>query len=456
MPARIARTMPPAATDLASTRPELETLVARILEEARARGATQAEAGVSVDAGLSVNVRLGEVETLEYQRDRALGVTVYFGQRKASASSADLSTHAVQETVAKACSIARFTAEDPCAGLAEAELLARNPPDLDLSHPWELSAEQAIDLARECEDAARAHDARITNSEGASLSTHRGLRAYGNTHGFLSSYPSSRHGLSCAVLGEQDGAMERDYWYTTARDPSELESAASVGRHAALRAVARLGARKLGTCRAPVLFPAELARGFFGHFLGAIRGSAQYREASFLLNAAGQPVFAEHIDIVQRPHIPKALASAPFDNEGVATSDRDLVVRGVLQGYVMGSYSARKLRLRTTGNAGGVWNLVVRPGPDDFDGLLRRMGTGLLLGELMGHGVNNVTGDYSRGAAGFWVENGEIRYPVHEITIAGNLKDLYRRIVAIGTDVDVRGAMRTGSILVEEMTIAGE
>src|SRR5262245_38395880 len=263
--------MPPAVTDLATTRPELESLVARILQEAKARGATQAEAGVSIDAGLSVNVRLGEVETLEYQRDRALGVTVYFGQRKGSASSADLSARAVEETVAKACSIARFTAEDPCAGLADDALTERNPPDLDLSHPWELSAEQAIDLARECEDAARAADTRITNSEGASLSTHRGLRAYGNTLGFLGSYPSSRHGLSCAVLGEQDGAMERDYWYTTARDPSELESAVSVGRHAALRVVARLGARKLGTCRAPVLFPAELARGFLGHFLSAIR-----------------------------------------------------------------------------------------------------------------------------------------------------------------------------------------
>jgi PmbA protein len=448
--------MPSAVTDLTTTRPELEALVARILAEAKARGATQAEAGVSIDAGLSVNVRLGEVETLEYQRDRALGVTVYFGQRKASASSADLSERAVAETVEKACSIARFTAEDPCAGLAEAELLERNPPDLDLSHPWELSAEQAIDLARECEDAARAEDPRITNSEGASLSTHRGLRAYGNSHGFLGSYPSSRHGLSCAVLGEQDGAMERDYWYTTARDPVELEGAASVGRRAALRTVARLGARKLGTCRAPVLFPAELARGFFGHFLGAIRGSAQYREASFLLNAAGQRVFAEHVEIVQRPHIPKGLASAPFDNEGVVTRDRDLVQRGVLQGYVMGSYSARKLGLQTTGNAGGVWNLLVTPGSDDFDALLRRMGRGLLLGELMGHGVNNVTGDYSRGAAGYWVEDGEIQHPVNEITIAGNLKDLYRQIVAIGTDTDLRGAVRTGSILVEEMTIAGE
>ena len=448
--------MPPNVTDLATTRPELESLVARILAEARARGATQAEAGVSVDAGLSVNVRLGEVETLEYQRDRALGVTVYFGQRKASASSADLSDRAVRETVDKACSIARFTAEDPCAGLADADLLERDPPELDLCHPWDLIAEQAIELARECEAAARGHDARITNSEGASLSTHRGLRAYGNSHGFLGSYPSSRHGLSCAVIGEQDDAMERDYWYTTSRDPTTLDTAASVGRRAATRTVARLGARKLATTRAAVLFPAEVARGFLGHFLGAIRGSAQYREASFLLRAAGQQVFADIIDIAQRPHIPKGLASAPFDNEGVATRDRDLVRAGVLDGYLMGSYSARKLGLQTTGNAGGVWNLVVTPGTDDFAGLLRRMDRGLLVGELMGQGVNNVTGDYSRGAAGFWVEGGEIRYPVHEITIAGNLKDLYKRIVAVGTDVDLRGALRTGSVLVEEMTIAGE
>ena len=447
--------MPSAITDPATTRSELEALVARILEEARARGATQAEAGVSVDAGLSVNVRLGEVETLEYQRDRALGITVYFGQRKASASSADLSAQAVRETVEKACSIARFTAEDPFAGLADAALLARDPPDLDLCHPWDLTTDEAVDLARACEDAARAHDPRITNSEGASLSTHRGLRAYGNSLGFLGSYASSRHGLSCAVLGEQDDAMERDYWYATARDPADLEGAASVGRRAAERTVARLGARKLATCRAPVLFPAELARGFLGHFLGAIRGSAQYREASFLLGAAGQQIFAEHVDIAQRPHIPKALASAPFDSEGVATHERDLVRQGVLQGYVMGSYSARKLGLQTTGNAGGVWNLVVETGCDDFDGLLRRMDRGLLLGELMGQGVNNVTGDYSRGAAGYWVEGGVIQYPVHEITVAGNLKDLYHHIVTIGTDVDVRGAVRTGSILVEEMTIAG-
>jgi PmbA protein len=448
--------MPLAITDVATSPAELEGLVARILEEARGRGAAQAEAGVSVDAGLSVNVRLGEVETLEYQRDRALGVTVYFGTRKGSASTADLSARAVRETVDKACSIARFTAEDPCAGLADPELLARDVPDLDLCHAWDLSAEQAIERARQCEDAARGHDPRITNSEGASLSTHRSLRAYGNSLGFLGSYPSSRHGVSCAVIAEQGDSMERDYWYTSARDPDALEHGDEVGRHAARRAVARLGARKLATCRAPVLFPAELARGFLGHFLGAIRGSAQYREASFLLHAAGTQVFAPLVDVWQRPHIPRALASAPFDNEGVATRDRELVRGGVLEGYVMGSYSARKLGLQSTGNAGGVWNLVVKPGADDFDGLLRKMGTGLLLGELMGHGVNNVTGDYSRGAAGFWVEGGQLRYPVHEITIAGNLKDLYQRIVAIGTDVDVRGAVRTGSILVEEMTIAGE
>jgi PmbA protein len=448
--------MPPAISDIGLGRADLEALVSRILDEARGRGASQSEAGVSVDAGLSVTVRLGEVETLEYQRDRALGVTVYFGTRKGSASTADLSDRAVRETVEKACSIARFTAEDPCAGLADPALLARDVPDLDLDHAWDLTAEQAIDRARECEDAARAHDPRITNSEGSSLSTHRGIRAYGNSLGFLGSYASSRHGLSCAVLGEQDDAMERDYWYTSARDPAELEPGVRVGRRAAERAVARLGARKLATRRAPVLFPAELARGFIGHFLGAIRGSAQYREASFLLRAAGQQVFAPLVDLVQRPHIPKGLASAPFDNEGVATRDRDLVRAGVLEGYVMGSYAARKLGLTSTGNAGGVWNVVVRPGMEDFDALLARMGTGLLVGELMGQGVNNVTGDYSRGASGFWVENGAISFPVHEITIAGNLKDLYKRIVAVGTDVDIRGAVRTGSVLVEEMTIAGD
>ncbi len=435
---------------------DLLALVEVALEEARALGASQAEAAVSVDVGLSASVRLGAIDTVEYQRDRGMGVTVYFGTRKGSASTADLGAAALRETVGKACSIARFTSEDSCAGLADPDTLATDVPDLDLSHPWDLTPERACELALECEAAALAVDPRITNSEGAAVSSHRGIRAYGNTHGFLHSYPGSVHSVSCAVLGSEGDAMERDYWYSTARDWRELEAVASVGRLSGERAVRRLGARKVATTRAPVLFSPEVARGLIGHFIGAIRGGSQYRRASFLLDAAGQQVFPDWFSISERPHLPKALASAPFDHEGVATRDRELVEAGVLLGYVLGSYSARKLGLRTTGNAGGTHNLMVRGNGGDFAEMLRRMERGLLVTELMGQGVNGVTGDYSRGAAGFWVEGGRIEFPVHEVTVAGNLKDVYRNIVSVGNDVDLRGGIRTGSILVGEMTIAGD
>jgi PmbA protein len=435
---------------------DLLALVEIALEEARSLGASQAEASVSVDVGLSVSVRLGEVDTVEYQRDRGMGVTVYFGTRKGSASTADLSAAALRETVGKACSIARFTSEDPCAGLADPQELATEVPDLDLSHPWDLTPERACELALECESAALAVDPRITNSEGAGVSSHHGLRAYGNTHGFLRAYPGTMHSVSCAVLGTEGDAMERDYWYSTARDWRELEEVSSVGRVSGERAANRLGARKLGTTRAPVLFSPEVARGLIGHFIGAIRGGSQYRRASFLLDAAGQQVFPDWFSLSERPHLPRALASAPFDHEGVATRDRELVAGGVLLGYVLGSYSARKLGLRTTGNAGGNYNLIVPGRGGDFEAMLRRMDCGLLVTELMGQGVNGVTGDYSRGATGFWVEGGRIAYPVHEVTVAGNLRDIYRDIVEVGTDVDLRGGVRTGSILVGEMTIAGD
>jgi PmbA protein len=435
---------------------DLLALVELALEEARSLGASQAEAAVSVDVGLSVSVRLGEVDTVEYQRDRGMGVTVYFGTRKGSASTADLSAAALRETVGKACSIARFTSEDPCAGLADPQELATEVPDLDLSHPWDLTPERACELALECEAAALAVDPRITNSEGAGVSSHRGLRAYGNTHGFLRACPGTVHSVSCAVVGSEGDEMERDYWYSTARDWRELDEVASVGRVSGERAVSRLGARKLGTTRAPVLFSPEVARGLIGHFLAAIRGGSQYRRASFLLDAAGQQVFPDWFSLSERPHLPKALASAPFDHEGVATRDRELVAGGVLLGYVLGSYSARKLGLRTTGNAGGNYNLVVPGRGGDFEAMLRRMDCGLLVTELMGQGVNGVTGDYSRGATGFWVEDGRIAYPVHEVTVAGNLRDIYRGIVEVGSDVDLRGGVRTGSILVGEMTIAGD
>ena len=435
---------------------DLLALVELALEEARVLGASQAEASVSVDVGLSVGVRLGVVETVEYQRDRGMGVTVYFGTRKGSASTADLGAAALRETVAKACSIARYTAEDPCAGLADADCLATDVPDLDLSHPWDLSPERACELALECEAAAMSVDRRVSNSEGAGVSTHRGLRAYGNSHGFLAAYPGTVHSMSCAVLGVEGESMERDYWYTTARDWHELEDAAGVGRLSGERAVRRLGARKLATMRAPVLYAPEVARGLLGHFLGAIRGGSQYRRASFLLDAAGTQVFPDWFAMSERPHLPRALASAPFDQEGVATRDRELVAGGVLEGYVLGSYSARKLGLRTTGNAGGSYNLIVPGRGRDFEGMLALMGRGLLVTELMGQGVNGVTGDYSRGATGFWVEDGRIAYPVHEVTVAGNLRDMYRTMVEVGSDMDSRGGVRVGSVLLEEMTIAGD
>jgi PmbA protein len=385
-----------------------------------------------------------------------MGVTVYFGTRKGSASTADLSPAGLRETVAKACSIARFTAEDPCAGLADPDTLATTIPDLQLSHPWDITPERACELALECEAAAMDVDGRITNSEGAGVSTHRGVRAYGTSHGFLAAYPGTVHSVSCAVLGTEGEAMERDYWYSTVRDWRELEDVVSIGRRSGERAVRRLGARKLGTTKVPVLFSPDVARGLVSHYVGAIRGGSQYRRASFLLDSAGQQVFPDWFALSERPHLPKALASAPFDHEGVATSDRELVAGGVVLGYVLSTYSARKLGLRTTGNAGGTHNLIVAGRGRDFDGMLALMGRGLLVTELMGQGVNGVTGDYSRGAAGFWVEDGRIAHPVHEVTIAGNLKDMYRSIADVGSDVDVRGGIRTGSILVEEMTVAGD
>jgi PmbA protein len=436
--------------------PALESLVGRALALAKAGGATAAEAGVGVSAGLSVTVRLGEVETLEYQRDRSLGITVYSGQRKGSASTANLTSAAIEETVAKALSIASFTADDEFAGLPDADRMAGRLPDLDLSHPWALEAPAAVELAKRCEAAGLAFDARIRNSEGASVSTNRKLRVFGNSHGFVGGYPSTSHSVSCVVVGQADGDMQRDYWYTAARDWRSLEDAEDVGRKAAEKAVHRLGAAKLATRKAPVLFAPELARGLVGHFTGAIGGGAQYRRSSFLLDAKGEQLFPEAISLVERPHLRGALGSAPFDGEGVATRERELVVNGVLDGYLLDSYSARKLGLVTTGNAGGVHNLVVQGEMLDPKTLLRKLGTGLLVTEMMGQGVNPVTGDYSRGASGFWIENGEVSRPVHEITVAGNLRQMYRGIVALGDDVDRRGAIHCGSVLIDEMTIAGD
>jgi PmbA protein len=442
---------------------ELQEVVASALSNARASGASHAEADASLQRGLTVTVRLGEVDTIEYHRDRGLSLTVYFGKAKGSASTADLRPAAVREIVLKASAIARHTAADECSGLADPEALAREVPDLDLYHPWDLAPEQAVTLARECEAAGLESDARLKNSEGATVTTHSGVRVYGNSHGFLQGFPSTSHSVSCALVAQEGEDMQRDYWYSVARRAQALEDVAVVGRHAAQRALRRLGARRLRTRRAPVLFAPELARGLFGHFVGAIRGASQYRRSSFLLEAAGTQVFPSFLNIAERPHLLQGLASSPFDAEGVATRDRELVQGGVLQGYVLGSYSARKLGLKTTGNAGGIHNLLVTAqagaaGPNDgsFQQLVQRMGEGLFVTELMGPGVNGVTGDYSRGASGFWIENGAIAYPVHELTIAGTLREMLRGIVAVGTDIDAQGAICTGSLLIEAMTIAGE
>ena len=433
----------------------LKSLAARVLDAARQLGASGAEVGASIERGLSVAARLGEVETIEHHLSQGLGLTVYMGQRKGSASTSDLSDHAITETVHAAVEIARHAAEDPNAGLPDPALLAKDPKDLDLYHPWSLTPEEAIQFALEAESAARSMSPEITNSEGAHLSTFEGFRVLGNSLGFLHGYPSTRHSLSVSVIGERSGLMQRDDWWTVARSSSTLESPESVGRKAAERTLRRLGSRSLSTRKCPVLFAPEMASGLLGHFIGAIRGGNLYRKSSFLLDQLGRPVFPDFIQIREEPHLLMGLGSAPYDGEGVRTTPHAIVRDGVLESYVLSTYSARKLGLASTGNAGGIHNLIIDPGPKNQAELIREMGTGLLLTEVMGQGVNLLTGDYSRGAAGFWVENGEIQFPVEELTIAGNLKQLLASIVAVGNDVDLRGNTRTGSILIEEMTLAG-
>jgi PmbA protein len=435
---------------------QLNALAAQVLKSAGKLGADSVETAVSRSQGFSATVRMGEAETVEHNRDKSLVVTVYFGQKSGSASTSDFNSGAVEDAVRAACTIARYTAADDCAGLADADRLATEIVDLDLDHPWDVSVERALEIAAECEDAARGFDARITNSEGATVSTHRGTEVYANSHGFTGATTGTRHSLSCAVVGEQDGRMQRDYWYTSARDFRELENADAVGRTAARRTVGRLGARKIRTTQCPVLYEAPVASSLLAHFISAVRGSALYRKASFLLDQIGKPVFAERVTIGEHPHLAKAVGSASYDAEGVATMTRDIAKAGILESYVLDSYSARKLGLETTGNAGGVRNLRIESGDLDFDDLIREMGTGLLITELIGAGVNNVTGDYSRGVAGYWVEGGELCYPVEEVTVAGNLKDMFRHIAAVGSDVDTRGNYRSGSILIEKVTVAGD
>ena len=466
MPSRTAPRSDPPRSGFAYSRDTFEQLVEDALAFARGLGASDAGAEVSEGSGLSVSVRKGEVEHVERNRDKSLSVSVYLGQRRGNASTSDYSRAALERTVRAAYDIARFTAEDPAAGLPdEADLAtpAQAARDLDLFHPWAIDATQAAEIARRCEAAALATDRRITNSEGAGVSAQQSHFFAGNTRGFRGGYASSRHSLSVAPIaslprkGGDD--MQRDAWYSSMRVPAELAAPEAIGRYAAERALSRLNSRKIATCEVPVLFESSLASGLLGAYVQATSGASLYRKASFLLDSLGQAVLPAHVDVDEDPHRPRAKGSAPFDDEGVATRPRRVVAGGIVQGYFLASYSARKLGLRMTGHAGGAHNLALtsrltQPG-DDLDAMLRKLGRGLFVIELMGQGVNYVTGDYSRGAAGFWVEGGRIAYPVHEITIAGNLREMLRGVVAVGADTYTSGTRTLGSLLIERMTVAG-
>ncbi|GAB3090906.1 metalloprotease PmbA [Lysobacter terrae] len=446
----------PAQDDSQTRLDRLADIAQRLLDRCRERGASQAEVSCSEETGLSVNVRMGEVETVEATRDRGIAVTVFFGKRKGSASTADLQDASLDATVEQACAIARHTEDDEAAGLADRELMATQLREFDGWHPWAIEADQAVDLALACEAAGRALDKRIENSDGASLGSGSSLSVYANSHGFLGRERSTNHSIGCALIAGRGDAMQRDGWYSYALAAEDLESAAAIGRRAAERAVSRLSPRQVPTGEYPVLFAAEVARSLIGHLIGAVSGGALYRKASFLVGSVGTRLFPEWFAIDERPFLPRGLRSSAFDAEGVATRETSLVRAGILERYVLGSYSARKLGLATTANAGGVHNLQVAANAGSLDAMVKDMGRGLLVTELMGQGVNTVTGDYSRGAAGFWVENGALAYPVDGITIAGNLRGMFNAIEAVGTDVDPRSHIRTGSILVGRMTVAGE
>jgi PmbA protein len=459
MPKVLARPAPQSRSGFSCSSDELRALARIVLEAAQRAGASGCDCDVSEGYGLTVTVRKGKPDVIEHNRDRSVGVSIYHGERprvrRGHASTSDFSRAALEQTVAAAAAIARYTAEDDCAGLPEPDLIAKETPDLDLFHPWPLSTEDAIELARRCEAAAFGVSKKIRNSEGATVSAQHSQFVFANSLGFMGGYPGSRHYLSCSVIAEDKDLMQRDDWFSASRVPAEIADPVALGRYAGQRAVARLGARKIATTRAPVLFEAPVAIGLLGHFLSAVNGGNLYRKTSFLLDSLGRQVFPSWMRIDEKPLVPRASSSTPFDEEGVATRERPIVDGGVVKGYFLGSYSARKLGLRSTGNAGGHHNLYVRSEGPDFRGMLREMGRGLLVTELLGHGINLVTGDYSRGAAGYWVEGGEIRYPVEEITIAGNLRDIFKGIVAVGSDVLVRSGRSCGSILVDEMTIAG-
>jgi PmbA protein len=439
---------------------QLRQLATDVLRHAARCGASACETDVSEGYGQSVTVRKGTVETIEFNRDKGIGITVYLGQRSGHASTSDFSTSALQATVEAALSIARFTAEDPCAGLPAPELLARNTDemDLDLYHPWPILVEDAIELARRSEAAAFAVSPLIKNSEGATVSAHAAHFVSANSLGFMGGFPSTRHFISCVPIAQKGKDMQRDDWYSGWRDAAELAAPEAIGDYAARRTLSRLGAKKLKTRQCKVMFEAPLAAMMIGSFVHAVSGGSLYRKASFLVDSLGQRIFPEWMNIEERPHLKRGLASSPFDDDGVATRDRTVIDKGILQGYFLSTYTARKLDMQTTGNAGGSHNLLVAPSPDapaDFAGMLKQMGTGLLVTELLGHGINYVTGDYSRGAVGYWVENGAIAYPVQEITIAGNLRDMFTGIEMIGRDVVTRGSRTVGSIVVNRMTVAG-
>ncbi len=438
------------------TEPALRALARQVLDQARAAGATSAEVEISEGSGQSVAVRHGEIETLEHNRDKSVTVTAYVGQRRGHAATSDFSPAALRQTVEKAVAIARFTAEDAFSGLADTALLATQFPALDLFHPWGLEVEAAVEMARACEAAALAVDQRISNTEGATVSQQQAQFVYANSNGFVGGYPTSRQSVSCSVIAEQAGAMQRDYWYTSARAAEDLDSAESVGRRAGERSVRRLNARRLSTRSCPVILEAPIATGLIASFVSAVSGGNLYRKSSFLQNSLGTQVFPSFMQIEERPFLPRGLASSPFDAEGVAVRDRSVVKDGRVEGYFLGSYSARKLGMQTTGNAGGNHNLIIPSTGEDFAALLARMGSGLLVTEMLGHGTNMVTGDYSRGAAGFWVEGGEIAYPVEEITVAGNLRDMFAGITAIGSDIETRGSRQIGSVLIDVMRVAGD
>ncbi|YCH30087.1 metalloprotease PmbA [Erwinia sp. PK3-005] len=442
-------------TQVAEQRKVLEQAVAQALELAKA-GTDGAEVAVSKTTGIGVSTRYGEVENVEFNSDGALGITVYYQNRKGSASSTDLSSEAIKRTVQAAVDIARYTSPDPYAGMADRELLAFDAPDLDLFHPWEIDPDKAIEMAARAEQASLQADKRITNTEGGSFNSHVGIKVFGNSHGMLQSYCSSRHSLSSCVIAEAEGDMERDYAYTIGRALGDLQSPEWVGQECARRTLSRLAPRKLPTMKAPVIFAPEVATGLFGHLVGAISGSSVYRKSTFLLDALGTQILPEWLTIEEKPHLLKGLASTPFDSEGVRTQDREIVKDGVLQTWLLTSYAARKLGLQSTGHAGGIHNWRIAGQGSSFDDLLKQMGKGLVVTELMGQGVSGITGDYSRGAAGFWVENGEIQYPVSEITIAGNLKDMWRNMVTIGNDIETRSNIQCGSVLLPEMSIAGQ